>query len=335
MNSLRPLHVLRSAQLASPVTCPQVRHFHPTKPARLINEVVETSTGLIHGVHSLSGLPWVASIPLTAVLVRMVVALPLQIYTRINSRRDQDLNPLLHSWREFYQKQAQSQRLGAAAAKTKVQVSIQNRGQQLRSRWNVSSYYRPANFLQVPIWISLMESLRAMCGNENGLLSMLHVMFKRDFESSSAVGSLPLNIEPSLANEGALWFPDLLAGDPTGILPAVLTASILLNVRTGWNTTPLTEAADMPALQMYRVSFFNGLRVFIQVLALNVGISSWFYGMPTALMIYWITSTNVATLQTMLLGKYMFLQPPFPPYKKMYYRYSRPGTSDPFMTKLR
>lgn len=202
----------------------------------------------------------------------------------------------------------------------------------LRSKWKVASGYKFANFLQLPVWLSLMESLRGMCGNKNGLVPWLLSLI----ESSDSPGdSLHLTVEPTLANEGALWFPDLLAGDPSGVLPALLTLSILLNVRTGWTVTPLVTMADMPKMQMYQATFFRGLRVFIQIMAINVGVSAAFYEMPTALLIYWISSTNIATLQTFLLEKFMFMRPPIPTYKKQYIAYKKPGDLDPFKTKLR
>lgn len=179
-----------------------------------------------------------------------------------------------------------------------------------------------------------MESLRGMCGNTNGLVPWLLSLIEPAKDTAGeAVQSLHLTVEPSLANEGALWFPDLLAGDPTGALPVLLTASILLNVNMGWKSASRLEISEMPKLQMYQTIFFSGLRVFIQVLAVNVGFSGWFYEMPTALMIYWITSTNVATLQTWLLEKYMFSRPPIPAYKAQYLKYQNAG--DPFRLKLK
>lgn len=89
----------------------------------------------------------------------------------------------------------------------------------------------------------------------------------------------------------------------------------------------------MPKLQMYQNFFFSGLRAFIQVLAINVALSGWYYEMPTALLVYWITSTNVATLQTWWLGKYMFSRPSIPAYKSMHVKYEKEG--DPFRLKLK
>ncbi|KAJ5647669.1 hypothetical protein N7490_004041 [Penicillium lividum] len=316
MNSLRissrALRAPRNAWL--PATLSHVRHFHPTKPApSLINVALDASTGLIHGVHNVTHLPWVASIPLTAVLVRTAIGFPLQFFTRIHARRERDIAPgfgprsheKVHAWTA-----------------------------QTRKQWGVNSWYKFLTFAQLPVWISLMESIRGMCGSTNGLVPWLLSLIEPTQEGAAeAVKSLHLTVEPTLANEGALWFPDLLAGDPTGALPALLTASILLNVNLGWKQVSMLEMSDMPKLQMYQSFLFTGMRVFIQVLAVNVGLSGWYHEMPTALMIYWITSTNVATIQTWVLDKFLFSRPPIPAYKTKNIKFSQAG--DSFRLKLR
>lgn len=169
-----------------------------------------------------------------------------------------------------------------------------------------------------------------MTGNQNGIIPHLLSYVS----GQETTGSLPA-LEPSLATEGALWFPDLLAGDPTGALPLLLSASIILNIRRGWGiTTPVGDLADLPTAQLYRATFFRGLGIFLQILGLNIGMAAFANELPTALMIYWITSTNVATLQTYLLEKYMFMRPPIPNFQRKYMVYERPGVSDPFKLKL-
>ncbi|KAJ5760192.1 hypothetical protein N7520_007348 [Penicillium odoratum] len=333
MNSLRissrGFRAPRNASL--PATLSHVRHFHPTKPApSLINVALDASTGLIHGVHNVTHLPWVASIPLTAVLVRTAIGFPLQFFTRIHARRERDIAPLLLSAQMKFTKEGKKKGESAPEVMKKVHAWTA----QTRKQWGVHSWYKFLTFAQLPVWISLMESIRGMCGSTNGLVPWLLSLIEPTQEGAAeAVKSLHLTVEPTLANEGALWFPDLLAGDPTGALPALLTASILLNVNLGWKQTSMLEMSDMPKLQMYQSFLFTGMRVFIQVLAVNVGLSGWYHEMPTALMIYWITSTNVATIQTWFLDKFLFSRPPIPAYKTKHIKLSQAG--DPFRLKLR
>lgn len=259
----------------------------------------------------------------------MVVAMPLQIYSRIHARRERDLSPLLLSWRKHLQDRImkehkeKGERLLPHVADRLLKKELAQRRKLLLKRWNVSRFYKPAGFLQIPVWLSLMESLRAMCGNDQGLVPYLLSLIERI--SATPENALHVTVEPSLASEGALWFPDLLAGDPTGVLPAILCLSILLNIRLGWKAPTLKEISDLPDLEFKKQVALRLFRILIQMMAVNVGFASYVYGMPTGLMIYWITSSNVATLQTFLLDKYMFAKPPLKPWLKMHIGVLKPG----------
>lgn len=336
MNSLSApaLRASRRALLHAPIRS-QVRYFHPTRPTRLVQEALETSTNLFCNIHSATYLPWVASIPLTALLVRTVVGLPIQLFTRMYARRERDLQPLLKSWQVVYERQA-TQADPTQNPKMAAMKHVKARHIKLRDTWNVAPGYQFAGLLQLPVWLSLIESLRAMSGTRTALFSWLNPLASADDSNSAElVEQSQAFFQPTLATEGALWFPDLLAGDPTGTLPALLTLSIILNIQMGWKTPPAREMADQGTVQLYRSFFFAGLRVMIQLLALNIGASGYWYQMPNALMIYWISSSNIATLQTFLLEKYMFVKPPIPAYKPKNVAYNNPGVDDPFKLRLR
>lgn len=328
LRSLCSLNVLRSPRIVPKPTpaFQHIRHFHPTRPSQsIINDVLNESSAFIHGVHWITGLSWVYTIPLTAFIVRMTVALPSQIYSRIHARKERDLYPLLQSWRKYHQDQIKKENAGTSRPLSPIQAhrrlsrEMKHVRYVLHRRWGVSRYWKAANFVQLPIWISLMESLRAMCGSNQGLIPFLLSLTR------SGSGNVLPDPEPTLATEGAVWFPDLLAGDPTGILPAILTTSILLNIRMGWKATPLPEIAELPKTEMTKHIALRGLRLLVQFLALNVGISAFFQEMPCALMIYWISSTSVATVQTVLLEKYMSSTPPLKPWRPIYIGYLKPG----------
>jgi mitochondrial inner membrane protein COX18 len=306
----------------------QIRRFHPTGKSPFISEVLHLSSDLLHGVHSVTGLPWVASIPLTAFIVRMTVALPLQVYSRIHARREGDLSPLLVSWGKHYQDKIRmrrpasgDQRLMPREARELLKHQMKERQMLLRKSWKVAPYWKPVNFLQIPVWLSLMEALRAMCGNDRGLLP--YIVSLLGFSSGSTSTSY-LPVEQSLASEGAFWFPNLLSGDPTGVLPLMLMLSILLNVTSGWKTVPIREISKYTSVEMLRHVVFRFLKFLIQILAVNVGFSSYVYEVPAGLMIYWIASSNVATLQSLFLDKYMFARPPLKPWVKMYVGIQQP-----------
>lgn len=296
----------------------------------MINLALDGSTAFIHGVHNLSCLPWVASIPLTAVIVRTFVGLPLQIFTRLHAQRERKLNWLVAGWTEAYMRKNKA--LGGPQANKQTMRDMRKRTADLHRRWGISRMYRPVTFLQVPVFIALMESLRGMSGNNSGIIAWLLSLVEPSQDPASAAQSLHLTVEPTFANEGALWFPDLLAGDTTGVLPVLLTYSILKNVSVGWKTKSFAEVAELPKSVMLKEMTFRLLRLFVQILACQVGLASYYYQMPVALMLYWITSTNVATLQTWLLDKKVF-QRSFRHYSKRWVAFEKPGDPDPFQLK--
>ncbi|KAJ5294834.1 hypothetical protein PENANT_c014G09291 [Penicillium antarcticum] len=334
LRSASSLHsVRRAVQLPRPPS-PQIRHFHPTKPASfsVINLALDTSSAFIHGVHTVTFLPWVLSIPLTAVIVRTLVAFPLQIFTKFHATREKRLQPLLQSWAVLYQER--SRRIpNIVEAKKALETAMKDRTKELHRRWGVNTTYRPVTLLQLPVFLTLMESLRGMCGNNNGILLWLLSCWEGSMDPAQASESLHLTLEPSFAAEGALWFPDLLAGDQTGILPVILTASILHNVTANWKKKSFESVSDLPSLQMYRESSFIGLRYFIQVMAVYVGAASFFSQMPVALMLYWITSTNTATLQSWYLENRVFNERKLKQFEKKYITFEKKGVEDPFHLK--
>ncbi|KAJ5172212.1 hypothetical protein N7492_004805 [Penicillium capsulatum] len=313
---------------------PQVRFFHPTRPTRLVQEALDASTGLFCGVHSLTGLPWVASIPLTALLVRTVVGLPLQIFTRIHARRERDIQPLIRSWQLFHEREAKAKK---PTENPKVVAMKDSKVSQkrLRLRWKVATGYQLAGILQLPVWLSLVESLRAMSGTGTAVLDwVVPFMSSSETYQQERLEHAQHLLQPTMASEGAFWFPDLLAGDPSGTLPLLLAASILVNIQSGWRALPGKEIAEMNTAQMYQSSIFRALRITVQLLALNVGLSGYIYQMPASLMIYWISSSNIATLQTFLLERYMFVKPPIPPYAPKAASFNQPNAKDPFKLRL-
>jgi inner membrane protein COX18 len=342
MYALRSSQTIQLTRRAIQLPRSQVRYFHPTRPASfsVVGLALDSSTAFIHGVHTVSCLPWVASIPLTAVLIRTFVGLPILLYTRLHRHREMKIVPILSAWMKRYaQKQmdqvptANLRNYNNTEVKRNILTELRKRTAVLHKRWGVSSKYKAIGFLQIPVFIALMESLRGMSGNNSGIIAWLSSFIESSQDPASTAQPLHLTIEPTLANEGALWFPDLLAGDPTGVLPLCLTASILGNVLTGWKVKPWKEIALLPKIEMYKQTLFTGLRSFVIVLTCYIGFASFVQGMPTALMLYWITSTNVATLQTWVLDKKVFSPPGFKRFVEKSIAFEKPGVEDPFQLK--
>ncbi|KAH8697156.1 putative mitochondrial export translocase Oxa2 [Talaromyces proteolyticus] len=307
-----------------------IRAFHATRSSPLIAEVLSASTGFLHYVHDISGLTWATSIPLTAVIVRSLVAFPLQIYSRKRARRQGDILPLVVSYRKYYEKVMKNQKttdkifMRPDQAEQKLRQTLKVKTNMLYSRWNVSKYPQLIPLLQIPVWLSLMEGIRAMCGVNVGILRYLLPMPNKDDGGPALPGT-----EPTLASEGALWFPDLLVGDPTGILPVLLGLSIIGNVQSGWKTKSLAETSDFSEREMIMSLASKSMKVAFTGLGIWIAVSAYASGMPAGMMLYWIASSNTATLQSRLLERYMFASKPLESWTKKYVRTLKIGEKPP------
>ncbi|KAL9027428.1 MAG: hypothetical protein Q9196_004047 [Gyalolechia fulgens] len=101
-------------------------------------------------------------------------------------------------------------------------------------------------------------------------------------------------IEPSLATEGALWFPDLLVPDPHLILPFILSATMFANISYQERTakkTGLTPGA-----------FQRRLGNAFKIVVLAVGPLT--LAVPSAIHVYWISSSAFALASNIVLNWY-------------------------------
>lgn len=333
---MRPLLTPRWSQLSRPVA-PQttlshrVRNFHATRPAAFIPEAIIAATGCLHSVHAVTGLPWVASIPLAAIGVRMCLT-PLLVWFRVLKRREIDIQPLLKCCKKYYldaiRAKMVDERLNMKPdqASRELHRAMNKKITVLRKEWKIPRSYVLIGWVQMPIWLCFMEGIRNICGVNMGLLRYLVPA-----SSESGIPSFDLpGAEPSLATEGALWFPDLLAGDPTGLLPVMLGLTILTNVRLGFPTATAAEASDQNKLQMWVTSGFISMKSFLtHFLAPYIAFSAYMSGMPAGMMLYWIVSTNTAMLQNKFLDHYLFVSKPLEALPKMHVRVLEPGETPP------
>ena len=90
----------------SPLPCTafrlsQLKHnrgFASSIPRRYGLTPIEITADLIRSIHDLSGLPYGATIPLTAIALRSIITLPLSIYSQKKLNRRIELRPLFFEW---------------------------------------------------------------------------------------------------------------------------------------------------------------------------------------------------------------------------------------------
>jgi len=102
-------------------------------------------------------------------------------------------------------------------------------------------------------------------------------------------GAALIPVESDFATEGALWFPNLLLADPQLLLPFMLSGAILLNL---FGHKPVALG---PWMTRFRRS--------MGIVALCVG--PIMIHVPSALVLYWVSSSVLAYGQSLLLERLM------------------------------
>ncbi|RUS82554.1 hypothetical protein EGW08_009684 [Elysia chlorotica] len=236
--------------------------------------IIRAAEVTIQKLHEMTGLPWWATITLTAVTLRLCVIMPLSIYALHNAEKLERLQPeILEISKGLKQEVSMAMHQFKWDEKRAKDEYIKNMKRLLRDlhiRDNCHPMKNTASFwLQVPVWISVSYSLRNM--------------------SSRALNPALDGHEEctSLAEEGALWFPDLTMTDSTWVLPVLMGFVTLFNI-------------EMTHLKVgEETKYRKRLTLFLRFLAfLFVPISS---TMPSAMVFYWVNSGFLAALQNVLI----------------------------------
>ncbi|KAH7305067.1 60Kd inner membrane protein-domain-containing protein [Rhexocercosporidium sp. MPI-PUGE-AT-0058] len=303
-----------SRLLLLPPSC-RSRAFHATPNRQsIIVSTITASHDALTSLHTITSLPWAYTIPLFAILIRTTIILPTAIYARRSTIKQISLFPLLEGWKHVLRKESFREvgHLGPVVAQSTFLKKLRAKRGEIYKRNGCGTWKNFLSLAQIPVFLSVMEALRKMCGSNQGVLGMLiggNDITETGVGNTAAVltgdglvdSAINIPLETSLATEGALWFPNLLVADPHLILPFVLSGTILLNILAG--RTPYS------AMGVWRQRFIRSMGV----AALCVG--PLLLNVPSALLIYWISSSGTAYLQAVLLDRFMPLPKPAAPTK--------------------
>ncbi|KAL2421862.1 hypothetical protein ABEF95_008912 [Exophiala dermatitidis] len=282
------------------------RDFHSSRPNRIIAEALQLSHSVFQEIHTVTGLPWALSIPLTASLFRLAW-IPVQIISTISLKRRQIEGPLLKGWRKAYQDIAvvkfrdQTQQ-SAEAAERWVSKQLQARRKAIRQH---SNYLSPLSVfgLQLsffPIWILNADVIRRMAGDDRTLLSL----FLRTNDSKVDTSIVPP--EPGLQAESLWWIPDLVSPDHLWILPLTFGA---LSVASAWMAAGRGMAKQQeriatmePGLARQRDIFFLSVSQFIVSASFLFPMFIIRSETPTAVVLYLIGSVGTQLIQRPLVS---------------------------------
>lgn len=310
---LRPLRPARRPLLSRGASTPSVclaspsrkQAFHASAPRQ--DAVIDAILYLPHEMMSYMhiSLPWYATIPLTAFVFRGFLVTTAGAWTRSLTARYIGLQPLRQAI--AFQKRDQVMRQGGfrspKQASLTIKQAVKTETSKLDDKWKCTLWGQINwTIWQIPIFFTMAEVIRQMCNARDGLLAMALSSIGLKDSSAGTLHGVPLGppnpwFEPSLAHEGMLWFPDLLAADPTGVLPYIVSGLMFTNVYLTKNTP--NEHGTLPtASSLIRRT----------LLCVSLAIGPMCQQLPAALMLYWASSTS----SVMLWNKWLDWKYPAP-----------------------
>ncbi|KAI4289449.1 MAG: hypothetical protein L6R35_001282 [Caloplaca aegaea] len=220
---------------------------------------------------------------------------------------------------------------GPVACQKLVRRKLLRKTSELYSKSGTQRWKSFLGYLQIPVWLMVIETIRRMCGDREGFLGMIRDRFfgsqsgstlnyQEDMSKlespetnsetmggmdmiSPPIGGIPVGIaeepliplEPALATEGMLWFPNLLLPDPNLMLSFVLSGSLLANIfyqerysrKRGWMPGPIQR----------------GFGHAFKIAALAVGPLT--LSFPSAVHLYLISSSLFGLTNTILLKTFL------------------------------
>lgn len=265
------------------------------------------------------GLPWYAAIPVSAFIVRGLLVTTVGSRVRSLLARYVALNPLRAAMSHIIAQRAmtkggfKSTKHGIAAIKSEWKRETKA----LDSRWNCTLKGQIAwTVFQIPLFFVLVETIRKMAGHRDGILGLFansvglgsSRLAKEDDWGGSYSDDVALNpwYTPSLAEEGLLWFPDLMVPDPTGVLPYIVSGVMFANIYVTSNMT-MGNLANQTVLS-------KRLRRIMLMVTLSVGPLCQM--IPSCMLLYWASSSLSAMVWNFYLDWRYPLLPGWGPSKK-------------------
>ncbi|KAJ8674880.1 hypothetical protein QAD02_010666 [Eretmocerus hayati] len=238
-------------------------------------QIVEAARKMLLQIHEVSGLPWWASIALSAILIRTTVTLPFSVLQQYNTAKLRNLEPEMKEIVKRLKMEANyacSQgepenkvrwRYNALVKKEYKELMVRN-----NCHWGKSIVVM---IIQLPVWLSFSVATRNLCS-------------MRPHHDMAAQ-----NTFMELMNGGFGWVSNLAIPDPYFILPLAFGLSNLIVLE-------VHELMRVQPPKGWERKLHNFLRCFTVA---TVFIASC---LPAAVSIYWTTSSMFGLMQVFLLS---------------------------------
>ncbi|POS86026.1 hypothetical protein EPUL_004387 [Erysiphe pulchra] len=271
------------------------RGFHHGVSRPIYYEALQETHDLFQSIHSISGTPWSITIPLIALFVRMTVSLPLAIIQQRASCQQVKLLPILLAWKHNFRKETlhESGEKGPKACEKILNLKMRRKRSELFRRYNCGRWKLFLGFFQIPVFLGVLDVLRRMTNTQ--LTSFTQIFSVENISNSQRI----MLLEPNLAYEGMLWFPNLMLADPQLALPFILSGIFLLNI--------FASGKSHLTLSRSQIVIRRGMGV----AALCIG--PLFLQVPSALLLYWISNSLLNWIQSWLVSWLIPIPKPIQP----------------------
>lgn len=294
----------------------QRRHFGISDATGYL---LQGSEYLITNVHQLSATPWYVSLPLVAIITSATIRTPLQIWSFNAARRKTRLAPLVAAHASLAGQGLRKK--NAPNIVNMVSAMSQKHTKQLFATFGATSNRSVwAALLSLPVFLSNVEVIRRMCGSDRGLLGLLESGNRtkddeaiKSSESAEGIISAPsdtmesISLEPTFADGGCLWFPNLMEADPYHILPFAVSAAMLLSVLPrnleGTRRILGLNMTNGQAVVPNQPKWAMRLQRAAVLVALLIGPAT--MNLPAAIHLYWLSSITTSVMVFRGLPKFM------------------------------
>ncbi|KAG9204469.1 hypothetical protein G6514_000926 [Epicoccum nigrum] len=335
----RPARQLLARSHAASNTCsiarPSTRAFHASAPRQgpILDAILYIPHEMMTLIHA--QIPWYAAIPVSAFLLRAALVTSFGSWARSLMARYIGLQPLRQALARQKHDEAMRQLSKEGGARTPKEAKQRTMGAvktvvaELDSRWKVTIKGQIAwTLLQLPVFFTMAELVRKMCGARDGLLALAASSLatakgtvKRWFGGGAADSPDPLDASPTTTTDVVGTAEALSAPDALSVTSTLHDTTALSDVE-GLATSPFFE----PSLATEGMLWFPNLILpdpflpFIasglmfsniyfsknaptteknwpnairrSLLVLSVFIGPLCQGLPAGLMLYWVSSTT-------------------------------------------
>ncbi|KAI0901102.1 hypothetical protein F4806DRAFT_181137 [Annulohypoxylon nitens] len=279
-----------------------------------IAATVDTTVNAIIGLHAVTHIPWFVLIPCVSIGANIVFRLPFSLYTHNISQRQTKSALVMRGWGWRIPFDIHKERIPAHQIQRESDRRFSKALSRIHRGLGTQWWRMLSGLLSAPAWLVGIESIRRICGGPKGILgnyvvNNLPVTIQGPNVDPSTSSFMIENsghlLDPSIAYEGCLWFPDLSVADPLHILPFAVSAVMVTHMLSKGGLKKLLGSEEPKGTTVLRSSskWPRRLQRGAFIMALLMGPCT--ADMPAAIHLYWLTSSIMSYCTTTVLARFM------------------------------